>query len=175
LKKGSENYGGSIMSKQHSYTAEIKWTGNLGTGTSAYTAYSRAHEVSGDGGKQTILASADPIYRGEESRYNPEELVVAAISGCHLLWYLHLCADAGVVVVDYTDSANGTLTENDDGNGKFSEVTINPQVTITKDSDAELAEKLHDKAHEFCFIANSMNFPVSVKPTIIFENKKTVR
>jgi organic hydroperoxide reductase OsmC/OhrA len=162
------------MSKQHFYQAAIKWTGNLGTGTSEYTAYSRAHEVSGGGGKQTILASADPIYRGEASRYNPEELLLAAIAGCHLLWYLHLCADAGIVVVNYTDAASGTLTENDDGNGKFSEVTINPQVTITQESDAELAKKLHDKAHEFCFIANSMNFPVRVKPTIIFASEKAL-
>jgi organic hydroperoxide reductase OsmC/OhrA len=160
------------MSKEHFYKAKINWTGNLGTGTSEYTAYSRNHEVSGDSGKEIIKASADPVYRGEASRYNPEELVVAAIAGCHMLWYLHLCADAGVVVVDYTDAANGTLTETDDGNGKFSEAVINPQVTITKDSDAKLAEQLHAKAHEFCFIANSMNFQVRVKPTIIFENEQ---
>jgi organic hydroperoxide reductase OsmC/OhrA len=160
------------MSKEHFYKAKINWTGNLGTGTSEYTAYSRAHEVSGDGGKDVILASADPVYRGEASRYNPEELVVAAIAGCHMLWYLHLCADAGVVVVDYEDEASGTLTETDDGNGKFSEVTINPRVTITKDSNAEKAFELHDKAHELCFIANSMNFPVRFKPAIVFENEK---
>lgn len=159
------------MSKEHFYKATINWTGNLGTGTSEYTAYSRNHEVSGDGGKATIKASADSIYRGEASRYNPEELVVAAIAGCHMLWYLHLCADAGVTVVDYTDAASGILTESDDGNGKFSEVTINPQVTITKESNAETALELHDNAHEFCFIANSMNFPVHVKPIIVFEGE----
>ena len=160
------------MPKEHIYKAKINWTGNLGTGTSEYKAYSRAHEVSGEDGKNIILASADPIYRGDASRYNPEELVVAAISGCHMLWYLHLCADAGVIVVDYKDEASGKLTETDDGNGKFSEVTINPRVTITKDSNAETAEQLHEKAHEFCFIANSMNFPVRFQPTIIFENEQ---
>ncbi len=160
------------MSKEHFYKAKINWTGNLGTGTSEYKAYSRAHEVSGDGGKDVILASADPGYRGEASRYNPEELVVAAIAGCHMLWYLHLCADAGVVVVDYEDEASGTLMETEDGNGKFSEATINPRVTITKGSNAEKALELHDKAHEFCFIANSMNFPVRFQPTIVFENEK---
>ena len=158
------------MSKEHFYKAKINWTGNLGTGTSEYTAYSRAHEVSGcGGGKEIIKASADTIYRGEASRYNPEELVVAAIAGCHMLWYLHLCADAGIVVVDYKDEASGTLIEADDGNGKFSEVTINPRVTISKESKAEKALELHDKAHEFCFIANSMNFPILYKPEIIFE------
>lgn len=162
------------MSKEHIYKAKIKWTGNLGTGTSEYAAYSRAHEISGDDGKDVILGSADPIFRGDASRYNPEELVVAAIAGCHMLWYLHLCADAGVVVVEYRDEASGTLEETEDGNGKFSEATINPRVTITEESDAETAEKLHEKAHEFCFIANSMNFPVQVKPTIVFENEKVV-
>jgi len=160
------------MSKEHFYKAKIRWTGNLGAGTSEYTAYSRNHEISGEGGKDKILASADPIYRGEASRYNPEELVVAAIAGCHMLWYLHLCADAGVVVVDYEDEPVGTLTEFDDGNGKFAEAVICPRVTITKDSDAEKAMELHEKAHEFCFIANSMNFPVRFEPTIIFETEK---
>lgn len=159
------------MSKEHFYKAKVNWTGNLGTGTSAYTAYSRAHEISGEGGKAIIQGSADPIYRGEASRYNPEELLIAAIAGCHMLWYLHLCADAGVVVVDYEDEASGILTENADGNGKFSEVTINPRVTISKESNAETALELHDKAHEFCFIANSMNFPVRFQPTITLENE----
>ena len=159
------------MSKEHTYETNLVWTGNLGNGTKTYTGYSRAHEISGcsGDGKDVIRASADPIYRGEASRYNPEELVVAAISGCHMLWYLHLCADAGVVVVDYEDAAAGVLTETDDGNGKFAEVTINPRVTITKESDAELAKTLHHKAHEFCFIANSMNFPVKFEPEIILE------
>lgn len=159
------------MPKEHIYKAKINWTGNLGAGTSEYTAYSRAHEISAEG-KDVILGSADPIFRGDASRYNPEELVVAAISGCHMLWYLHLCADAGVVVVDYRDEASGTLIETDDGNGKFAEVTINPRVVVTRESDADLAKELHHKAHEFCFIANSMNFPVHFKPTIVFENEK---
>lgn len=169
-----------VMSKEHIYKAKIKWTGNLGTGTSGYTAYSRAHEVSGcDGddkssGKDVILASADPIYRGEASRYNPEELVVAAISGCHMLWYLHLCADAGVIVVAYEDEPSGKLLETDDGNGRFTEVTINPRVTINKESDAKLATELHRRAHEFCFIANSMNFPVKYQPEILFEKSVAV-
>ena len=160
------------MPKEHIYKANINWTGNLGTGTSAYTAYSRRHEISGYGGKDSIQGSAAPIYRGDASLYNPEELVVAAIAGCHMLWYLHLCADAGVVVVDYQDEARGTLTETDDGNGKFTEVTITPRVTITSESNAELAKTLHHKAHEFCFIANSMNFPVKFEPTIIFEKQR---
>lgn len=157
------------MPKEHIYKAKINWTGNTGEGTSAYAAYSRAHEISGDGGKSVILASAASIYRGEASRYNPEELIVAAIAGCHMLWYLHLCADAGVVVVDYQDEASGKLMETDDGNGKFAEVTINPRVTIKSASDVNVATILHREAHKFCFIANSMNFPVKVEPEITIE------
>lgn len=158
------------MSKEHWYKATVNWTGNLGTGTSQYAAYSRAHEISGEGvGKQKILASAAPIYRGEAARYNPEELLVAAISGCHMLWYLHLCADAGVIVTDYSDEAVGKLIETKDGNGRFAEITIYPRVTIKSESDPGLAETLHQEAHRFCFIANSMNFPVMFKPQIIIE------
>lgn len=156
------------MPKEHFYKASVRWTGNRGTGTSDYKAYGRDHEISGDGGKDVILGSADPIYRGDASRYNPEELIVAAIAGCHMLWYLHLCADAGVVVVDYTDDSSGTLRETDDGNGHFSEVTIRPQVTISAESDPQKALQLHAKAHEFCFIANSMRFPVYFEPTVVF-------
>ncbi len=156
------------MSKDHFYKAKINWTGNLGTGTSAYTEYSRAHEISGVG-KGVILASADPVYRGDESRYNPEELVVAAIAGCHMLWYLHLCADAGIIVLDYSDEATGKLTETDDGNGKFAEVTIYPRVIIKSEADVNVATVLHHEAHKFCFIANSMNFPVKYKPEISVE------
>lgn len=159
------------MSKEHFYRAQVVWTGNRGEGTASYTAYSRAHEISGDG-KDVIRGSADPVFRGDASCYNPEELVVAAISGCHMLWYLHLCADAGIVVVDYRDEATGKLVETADGNGSFAEVTINPKVTVTRESDADLAAELHRKAHEFCFIANSMNFPVNYRPTIIFESEQ---
>ena len=161
------------MPKEHFYNAKINWTGNLGAGTSDYKSYSRAHEISA-AGKDVIAASADPVYRGDASRYNPEELVVAAISGCHLLWYLHLCADAGIIVVDYEDKASGVLTENDNGNGKFSMVTINPRVVITSESDAKLAAELHTRAHELCFIANSMNFPVKFEPEIILEKRKAI-
>lgn len=158
------------MPQEHLYKAKINWTGNTGEGTSNYTAYSRAHEISGEGSKDVILGSAATVYRGDASRYNPEELVVAAIAGCHMLWYLHLCADAGVIVIDYEDDASGRLTENDDGNGRFSEVAIRPRVTIKSAADVAAATLLHNEAHKFCFIANSMNFPVKYEPEIIVVN-----
>lgn len=156
------------MSKEHIYKTELNWTGNLGEGTKTYKGYSRAHEISIEG-KPIIVGSSDPHFRGDASRYNPEELLVAALSGCHLLSYLHLCAVANVVVVDYQDSAVGKMVETPEGSGHFTEVTLYPRVIISKDSDAAKALELHHKAHEVCFVANSMNFPVHTKATISIE------
>lgn len=153
------------MPKEHVYRTNLAWTGNLGGGTKTYGGYSRAHEIS-VGGKPAVPCSSDPHFRGDASRYNPEELLVAALSACHMLWYLHLCADAGVVVTDYADAATGRMTETPDGGGHFTEVTLNPRVVISKDSDAEKARALHHRAHELCFIANSVNFPVRAEATI---------
>ncbi len=156
------------MAKEHNYQINLKWTGNRGEGTKNYTAYSRSYEISLDG-KETIYGSSDPNFRGDKTRYNPEELLVASLVSCHLLWYLHLCAEAKIVVTNYKDKASGKMTETSNGGGKFVEVTLNPHVTITKESDAVLAKELHKKANELCFIANSVNFPVLHKPEISFE------
>lgn len=116
-----------------------------------------------------IVGSSDPHFNGDASRYNPEELLVAALSACHMLYYLHLCADAGIVVVEYRDAARGTMIETPDGGGHFTEVVLKPRVGITKSSDARKANELHHKAHELCFIANSVNFPVRAEPEISIE------
>jgi len=152
------------MSKEHSYSATIQWTGNLGTGTSTYTGYSRSHEIKNEG-KPVIPASSDPVFRGDAARYNPEELLVASLSACHMLWYLHLCAVSGIVVTEYVDRATGKLAETEDGGGHFIEVVLHPAVFVKSGADLVLAEKLHEKAHHLCFIANSMNFPVRCEPT----------
>jgi organic hydroperoxide reductase OsmC/OhrA len=148
------------VSKQHGYTVRTRWTGNLGTGTSNYGAYSRNHEVEGLGKAAPIPGSSDPAFRGDATRYNPEELLVAALSTCHLLWYLHLCADAGIVVAEYADAAQGTMTEDEDGGGHFTEVVLRPRVTITRTEQRDEALTLHEEAHRLCFIASSVNFPV---------------
>lgn len=153
------------MKGQHHYHLTIKWTGNTGTGTSAYREYERSHSIMADN-KADILASSDPNFRGDKTKHNPEELFLASISSCHMLWYLHLCADAGIIVTDYTDSAKGIMTETPDGGGKFTTVTLNPIVTITDISKKELAEQLHHKANKLCFIANSLNFTVQHNPEI---------
>ncbi len=155
------------MAKEHNYQINLNWTGNTGEGTKTYAGYKRDHEISVDG-KDVIKGSSDPNFRGDKTRYNPEELLVASLVSCHLLWYLHLCAEAKIVVVDYKDKASGKMVETSDGGGRFVEVTLNPHVVITKESDAKLAESLHRKAHELCFIANSVNFPVLHKPDISF-------
>lgn len=149
----------------HQYKTTLTWTGNTGTGTSGYRAYSRNHELTTPEGKPTIPASSDPSFRGDRTRYNPEELLVSSISSCHMLWYLHLCSEAGVIVVDYVDTATGVMTENPDGSGQFVEVTLYPAVIVSDASMVEKANSLHHRANEMCFIAQSVNFPVLHEPT----------
>ena len=153
------------MSRTHSYRVSVTWTGNRGSGTSGYQAYGRDHEVSADG-RPGIAASSDPSFRGDPARWNPELELVAALSQCHMLWYLHLCAVAGVVVVSYTDDADGTMTETADG-GKFTEVVLRPRIEIASAAMAEAATSLHKEAHAKCFIARSVNFPVRHEPVIL--------
>lgn len=156
------------MDENHSYKIDLAWTGNRSTGTASYTSYDRSHEISADE-KPIITCSADPAFRGDKSRYNPEELLVAALSSCHMLSYLHLCASSQVVVTGYTDNAVGTMIQTKDGGGHFTEVVLKPAVTIRKGregSDSNLASELHKRAHELCFIANSVNFPVHIEPSI---------
>jgi organic hydroperoxide reductase OsmC/OhrA len=145
------------------YAVKVIWTGNRGTGTSAYTAYDRDHEIL-IAGKPVLRGSSDKAFRGDPHRHNPEDLLVAALSTCHMLWYLHLCADAGIVVSGYRDDASGVMTSGPEG-GRFEQVVLKPTVTITQ-GDAALAETLHDEAHRRCFIANSVNFEVTHRPTI---------
>jgi organic hydroperoxide reductase OsmC/OhrA len=157
--------------KQHFYKSTVNWTGNKGTGTNDYRSYERSHTITIDG-KPEILGSLDAAFRGEKNKHNPEDLMVAALSGCHMLWYLHLCSDNGVVVTHYADHATGTMSENADGSGQFSEVILHPEVVVKESSMIEKANALHQDAHRMCFIARSVNFPVNHKPTAKAEIKK---
>ncbi|MFC4762518.1 OsmC family protein [Dyella koreensis] len=150
---------------QHRYPVEVVWTGNRGTGTRTYQGYGREHEVR-IAGKPVIAGSSDAAFRGDGSKHNPEDMLVASLSSCHMLWYLHLAAVAGVVVTDYVDQAEGLLVVDDKG-GRFTEVVLHPLVTITAESDAAKASAVHEDAHHACFIANSMNFPVRCEPRIV--------
>ncbi|WP_428965445.1 OsmC family protein [Micromonospora fluostatini] len=152
------------MPSAHRYDATVTWTGNHGTGTSAYRAYGRDHDITTDG-RPTIPGSADPTYRGDTDRWNPEQLLVASLAQCHMLWYLHLCADAGVTVTHYTDHATGTMTAVD-GTTRFTEVVLRPRVTVADPATVDTATRLHADAHAACYIANSVAFPVHHRPHV---------
>lgn len=151
--------------KQHNYELQVEWTGNTGEGTKTYRSYSRDYTITAEG-KPQILGSSDPNFRGDPSRYNPEDLLVASLSACHMLSYLHLCAVNHVTVVDYRDAAIGLMDENSDGSAQFTRVTLRPTVTIAPGGDSDKAQALHAQAHHLCFIARSVNFPVDVAPNI---------
>jgi len=157
--------GERTVGKQHQYAVSTVWTGNDGTGTQSYGSYRRDHEICAPG-KPTIAASSDPAFRGDGARYNPEELLVASLSSCHMLWYLHLCAVNGIVVLDYRDQAEGIMQEETDGGGAFVRVILKPRIIIAKGGDRDQALSLHAKAHHLCFIARSVRFPVDVAPEI---------
>jgi organic hydroperoxide reductase OsmC/OhrA len=149
---------------EHTYRVHIEWTGNRGTGTSGYREYGREHAIAA-GSKADIAGSSDPKFRGDVDRWNPEELLVASASACHQLWYLHLCADAGIAVQRYVDDAVGTMVEDAQG-GRFTRIVLRPRVAIRAGDDAELATRLHHQAHAKCYIANSVNFPIECEPVI---------
>ena len=152
--------------RDHTYTVTVTWTGNTGTGTSAYRAYDRAHDIAVLG-KPVILGSSDPAFRGDRTRYNPEEMLVSSLSTCHMLWYLHLCSEAGIAVRAYQDVAEGVMIEDANGGGRFKEVVLQPEITVPPSTDLALAGSLHARAHTRCFIANSVKFPVRCEPVFL--------
>jgi len=159
------------MGPLHTYSTDLTWTGAGATGTTSYTAYSRDHEVR-IGTKPPLLGSADPAFRGDRDRFSPEELLVASLSQCHMLWFLHLASAAGIVVTGYQDHASGTMRVEAAGHGQFTEVVLRPVVTVAPDAhlhdggavtDGALAD-VHHQAHQHCFISRSVNFPVRTEP-----------
>ena len=158
------------MDTRHQYKVTITWTGNKGEGTSNYKAYERSHSVSVEE-KAEILCSSDPSFRGDKTKYNPEELFLSSLSGCHMLWFLHFCSVEGINVVSYEDHAEGLMVEAANGSGYFKEVTLKPHVVITDKTKIAQANELHHKANQYCFIANSCNFPVSHQPVCTAKNE----
>lgn len=153
------------MSRQHTYEVAVRWTGNIGDGTREYAGYLRDHEVEADG-VGTLAASSDPDFRGDATRWNPEQLFLASVAECHMLWYLHLANQAGVVVDEYTDAPTATMTEDDQGGGgQFTSIRLRPRVTISA-GDPHVAETLHDQVGSYCFIARSLNVAIGHVPTI---------
>ena len=153
------------MTREHSYGVDVTWTGNRGQGTTGYRDYARDVVITTDG-KHPIDGSSDKPFRGDPTRWNPEELLLIALSQCHLLSYLHAAVTAGIVVTDYHDSPTGTMREDGKGGGAFTEVILRPQVTVANASMVAAARDAHQQAGEWCFIANSVNFPVTHEPTV---------
>jgi len=153
---------------RHYYELAVTWTGNTGTGTRSLRSYSRDHEVSADGPGR-LLGTSDPAFRGDPQRWNPEQLYVASLAQCHMLWYLSLAAQAGVVVTAYGDAPSGVMVEEASGAGQFESVTLRPTVTITAESDAELARALHDRVGDYCFIARSVRTPLIHEVRVLVE------
>jgi organic hydroperoxide reductase OsmC/OhrA len=154
--------------KAHHYSLTVNWTGNKGEGTNGYKSYERSHEIVIDA-KEIIIGSSDSAFLGDSTKHNPEELLLASISSCHMLWYLHLCSDAGIVVTNYTDNAKGIMEETADAGGKFTSVTLYPTITLKNITQQEQADALHSKANKLCFIANSLNFKVAHEAAFIPE------
>ncbi|MEI2279252.1 OsmC family protein [Paenarthrobacter ilicis] len=153
---------------EHHYALTVRWTGNLGAGTSGYKAYSRDHDIEIDG-LLALKGSADPTFHGDRTRYNPEQLLLAALSQCHMLSFLHVAVKRGVVVTAYEDHAEGLMKLNKDGSGQFEGVTLKPHVTVADPQHLGLMEELHHEANQVCFIARSVNFPVAHQPSTTAE------
>lgn len=151
---------------EHEYQTSLVWEGNLGVGTAEYSGYDRSYRIR-VAGKPDLLGSADPAFRGAEDRYNPEDLLVASLSACHMLSYLALCARRRISVVEYRDQARAVMKTTADGGGRFESVSLNPRMSISDPSREEEALELHEEAHRLCFIANSCNFPVFHKPEFL--------
>jgi organic hydroperoxide reductase OsmC/OhrA len=156
------------MAHEHNYKLTAEWTGNKGDGTKNVRTYDRSNTISIEG-KPELFLTTDNAAVGDKSKLNPEDLLVAALSSCHMLSYLYLCSLEGVIITSYLDNATGIMIENESGGGKFKEVTLNPIVSVTEESMLEKAIVLHHKAHEICYIANSVNFEVKCNPTCTIE------
>ncbi|HFK5504192.1 TPA: OsmC family protein [Elizabethkingia anophelis] len=156
--------------KEHHYQTKVEWTGNKGSGTDHYKNYERSHNIIVEQ-KAVIQASSDPAFLGDPTKHNPEDLLVSSLSSCHMLWYLHFCSANHIIVEEYTDEAQGIMFEEQNGNGYFKEVTLNPVVIVKSSDMIEKAIELHKKAYEYCFISNSVNFPVKHNPIVKIKNQ----
>lgn len=146
---------------KHSYTLELSWKGS----TDAPRNYDRSHTLKAEG-KPEIAASADPSSLGDPKKWNPEEMLLGSLASCHMLWYLYLCSVSKIVVTSYRDLPTGSLEIDPEGKSRFTHAMLSPQVVITDSSRIEDAQALQQKAHEKCFIVNSVNFPVEVDTTV---------
>lgn len=152
------------MTHEHDFVAQVKWTGNTGDGTAEYDGYERTWSVTTPG-KPVVHCSNDPLLGGDPALHNPEDLLIACVSACHMLWYLHLASKAGIAVSGYTDNPAGHAESEPSGKGRFVAATLKPEITVPKGTDLKAADAIHDRIHNYCFIARSVNFPISFEAT----------
>lgn len=152
------------MSQTHEYTAAIRWTGDRGEGTKRYLGYDRTWDIETPG-KAVVHCSNDPLLGGDPAKANPEDLLISALSACHMLWYLHLAHKAGIVVRGYEDQPVGLGETSPNGAGRFLEATLRPKITVERGADLARADEIHGEVHTYCFIARSVNFPVRFEAT----------
>lgn len=148
---------------QHDYTSRVIWTGNRGTGTSSYKAYDRTWNITAEG-KPVVECSNDPLLGGDPTKMNPEDLLISALSACHMLWYLHLASEAGIVVSHYEDNPNAVGETGPGGAGRFLSAELRPDIHVQAGADLAEAEAIHHRIHKVCYIARSVNFPVTYRP-----------
>lgn len=154
------------MAQEHAYPARIVWTGNRGEGTKHYKGYDRTWDLAVEG-KPVVSCSNDPVLGGDPTKYNPEDLLIAAVASCHMLWYLHLCSNTGITVLAYEDNPVGQGVMHPNASGNFTSATLRPKITVAAGADLEKARDIHNDVHKYCFIARSVNFPISFEPEII--------
>jgi organic hydroperoxide reductase OsmC/OhrA len=155
-----------MTGRSHQYRMHLSWTGDASADATAFRNHDRSYRLQAHG-KPAIEGSCDKLFRGDAARWNPEDLLVASLSACHHLWFMGLCAAAGIVVLAYEDDADGEMTEEEPGGpGQFVRVTLRPRVTIAPGADREKALTLHETAHRNCFVARSVNFPIEHEPTV---------
>ena len=155
------------MSKQHDYAARVQWTGNRGDGTRTYRGYDRTWDIATPG-KPVIHCSNDPLLGGNPALPNPEDLLLASLSACHMLWYLHLASEAGIVVTSYQDDPVGVGETSPNGAGRFLRATLRPHIIVREGADFLDADAIHHRIHDYCFIARSVSFPVSYEASYAY-------
>ncbi len=151
---------------EHRYTTSVGWTGDRGEGTASYRGYDRCWDIAIPG-KPVIHCSNDPLLGGDAGKMNPEDLLLSALSACHMLWYLHYASDAGIVVAGYEDSPVGLGLVGKGGAGRFTAAILRPLITVRPGTDLDAATAIHHRIHEVCFVARSVNFPISHEPAFL--------
>lgn len=152
------------MKQEHTYTTRIVWTGDRGEGTTHYHSYDRTWNIAIPG-KPVIECSNDPLLGGDPSRPNPEDLLISALSACHMLWYLHLASQAEMIVRGYTDQPVAIGETEPDGAGRFLKATLRPHIIVAPGTNLKTADELHPQIHQFCYIARSVCFPIEYQAT----------